>query len=110
MADYYKLTPADFPPGEPALLMKRGMWWRPDGAGYTGTLLEAGLYPREYAITHAFGRGDENGRGFPDTTIAVPIRIALLDHGGFTREELEAELDRMKCQIAELSKYAPEKR
>jgi len=41
-----------------------GLWWRPDGSGYTTELSEAGLYSEEYA------------RSRRDTDLAVPEEIA----------------------------------
>lgn len=37
------------------LLMKRGLYWRPDSAGYTGLKREAGRYHFKYAADRAYG-------------------------------------------------------
>jgi len=45
------------------VLIKRGLYWRPDAAGYTGLLREAGLYTRE----------DWESRGYPNSEVSVML-------------------------------------
>ena len=73
--NYWELKPneEDFPPGEPVLKVKRGLWYRPDNCGYTDRVIEAGLYQREEALRYCFD-GEQNGKW---DVCAVPIRMAI---------------------------------
>jgi hypothetical protein len=91
--NWWELTPEDFPPGEPVLKQKRGLWYRDDNSGYTDRVTEAGLYEREAAIRYCFKADGKNGHC---DVIAVPVRLAL---GGYTVKELEAKREKIEKLI-----------
>lgn len=89
--NYYKLTPEDFPPGEPALKHKRGLWYRSNNRGYTDRIAEAGLYSREDIIQDCF-EGSKNGHC---DVLGVPLRMALDGYTTANLKEKIANIERM---------------
>lgn len=72
------------------VLIKRGLFWRPDGCGYTSDLLKAGVYDRATAEKH-----DAWALEFPsEPTTSKPLYAAVREYvgRGLTREVLEAVL------------------
>lgn len=55
------------------VLVKRGMFWRPNSCGYTSNLLRAGIYYRPEILEQWW-----SGNG-SDETLAVPLLLAIDD-------------------------------
>lgn len=74
--------PAPEPANEPWVVrnVRDCLWWRPKAQGYTGDLLDAGIFTREQAELHAKTRKDDLGRPHEK---AMPLFEALEGlHGG----------------------------
>lgn len=99
MKNWYELKPEDFPPGEPVLKMKRGLWYRDNNSGYSEDFSTAGLYDREEALQYCF---DDNGKNGYCDVIAVPIRLAI-QRDGFTQESFRRRIKNLQAimQFAE---------
>ena len=57
---------------------EHGAWWRPNAAGYTMRIEEAGRYSREEAISHSRVRDQHRDRPLPEIAIAERDVIACL--------------------------------
>ena len=95
---YFEITPDDFPPGEPGYKQKRGYFYRPNNAGYTSEISEAGLYSREEIIQCCF---DNNGKNGLWDVLGIPIRQALRD---YTAEQIKEKIARLEDLLKYVSK------
>ena len=102
---------------EEFVLLKRGLYWRPDGKGYTGLLREAGLYslndasmshcayminPTTKAVTEYMTHCDA-----PEFSPACCSEVKMREITDALTEQA-AEIDRMTAFIEELRDYKPE--
>lgn len=96
------LTPDDFPPGEPVLKLKRGMWYRPNrreymwyrpnNRGYTSSLIHAGLYDRAEALGDCFTSEGQNGNY---DVFAIPLRMEVHNSEWRDRETVVVAMRRL---------------
>jgi hypothetical protein len=83
---------------EQYILMKRGLYYRPDAAGYASSLLDAGLYSRSEATKRCAQAPDVTMKRLIETIDAIDVeraelkgRLALLDK--FERKALGLRCD-----------------
>lgn len=90
------------PEGMPCLKWKRGLYYRPKNSGYTNSLLEAGFYPREEAISYCFSTRD--GEPTPVNgscgVFAMPLWMAI-EQNYMTTSKVAAIRERLR----EIEKY-----
>ena len=69
------------------VVIKRGLFWRPEDKGYTAKIEEAGRYTKDEALSRCHGGGQ-------------PVTMALASSFQ-TQESLQAEVDALRLALAE---------
>ena len=77
---------------------KWGCWYRPDSAGYTSDIAQAGIYTREQAVRHYDGPGTP--KKYRDTE-PFPIS-AVRRHIDLCERDVEAEYAQNMARVAKL--------
>ena len=78
------------------VVIKRGLFWRPEDKGYTAKIEEAGRYTKDEALSRCHGGGQ-------------PVTMALASSFQ-TQESLQAEVDALRLALAEARDEAERER